>query len=142
MTTRRPTLDHENLDVYRLAIEFLALALEIVDSLPRGRRELRSQLERAAMSIPLNIAEGSGKTSPPDRARYYATARGSALECGAALDVCGLLRHISWIVPSTCLVESSRCSHECAGDVYEPVPEPVPAYEPVHEHPELITAVR
>lgn len=95
MTTRRPTLDHENLDVYRLAIEFLALALEIVDSLPRGRRELRSQLERAAMSIPLNIAEGSGKTSPPDRARYYATARGSALECGAALDVCGLLRHAS-----------------------------------------------
>ena len=89
MTTRRPTLDHENLDVYRLAIEFLALALEIVDSLPRGRRELRSQLERAAMSIPLNIAEGSGKTSPPDRARYYATARGSAL------DVCGLLRHAS-----------------------------------------------
>ena len=95
MTTERPLLDHENLDVYRVAVEFLALSLEVLDGLPRQRRELRSQLERAAMSIPLNIAEGTGKPSAGDRARYYATARGSALECGAALDVCALLRHAS-----------------------------------------------
>ena len=76
MTTERPLLDHENLDVYRVAVEFLALSLEVLDGLPRQRRELRSQLERAAMSIPLNIAEGTGKPSAADRARYYATARG------------------------------------------------------------------
>lgn len=93
MTTERPLLDHENLDVYRVAVEFLALALEVLDGLPRQRRELRSQLERAAMSIPLNIAEGTGKPSAADRARYYATARGSALECGEALDVCALVGH-------------------------------------------------
>jgi four helix bundle protein len=39
------------------------------------------------MSIPLNIAEGVGKPSPRDRARFHAIARGSALECAAIIDV-------------------------------------------------------
>jgi four helix bundle protein len=55
--------------------------------LPRGDGDLRDQLKRAAMSIPLNIAESCGKVSPPDRARFLAIARGSALECGAIVDV-------------------------------------------------------
>jgi four helix bundle protein len=84
---------HEKLDVYQLAIEFVAFALRLLDDIPRQRREVRSQLERAAMSVPLNIAEGCGKPSAADRARYLAIARGSALECGAVLDVCGLIGH-------------------------------------------------
>jgi four helix bundle protein len=39
------------------------------------------------MSIPLNIAEGSGKPTVADRARFHAIARGSAMECAALLDV-------------------------------------------------------
>ncbi len=53
-------LDHENLDVYHRSIEFLTLALRLVGRLPRGEREIRDQLKRAAMSVPLNIAEGRG----------------------------------------------------------------------------------
>ncbi len=86
-------LDHEKLDVYKLSLTFLAHALRILDGIPRQRRELRSQLERAAMSISLNIAEGCGKPTPADRARYHGIARGSALECGALLDVCGPMGH-------------------------------------------------
>ena len=93
MSQDTPLLDHEKLDVYRVAVEFFALALRILEVIPRQRRELRSQLERAAMSVPLNIAEGTGKPSQADRARYHAIARGSALECGALLDVCGLMGH-------------------------------------------------
>ncbi|MEO6871311.1 MAG: four helix bundle protein [Chthoniobacterales bacterium] len=40
----------------------------------------------ALPSVPLNIAEGTGKFTPPDRCRYYDTARGS-VECAACLDV-------------------------------------------------------
>ena len=77
MSTERRLLDHEKLDVYRLAIEFLTFALPILDALPRERRELRSQLERAAMSVPLNIAEGCAKPTPADRARYQGSLEGA-----------------------------------------------------------------
>ncbi|WP_157907121.1 four helix bundle protein [Sorangium cellulosum] len=85
--TDRPLLDHENLDAYRVAIEFLALSVQLLEEIPKERRELRLQLERAAMSLPLNIAEGAGKPSPADRARYHGIARGSAMECATLLDV-------------------------------------------------------
>jgi four helix bundle protein len=45
------------------------------------------QLDRASTSVPLNIAEGNAKYTTPDRCRYFDTARGSALECAACLDV-------------------------------------------------------
>jgi len=57
----------------------------MVRRLPRGHGELADQLRRASLSIPLNIAEGSGKEGR-DAARFYAIAHGSALECAAVLD--------------------------------------------------------
>jgi four helix bundle protein len=84
-------LDHERLDVYQRAIEFVALAYSIGARLPRGHAPLADQLGRAATSIPLNIAEGSGKPAGRERARFYGIARGSAMECGAILDVVAIL---------------------------------------------------
>jgi four helix bundle protein len=81
-------LDHEKLDVYQRSLELLTLVRQVLARLPRGERELREQLGRAARSIPANIAEGAGKPTAPDRARFHAIARGSAMECGAWLDVC------------------------------------------------------
>jgi four helix bundle protein len=80
-----PLLDFERLDVYRVALEFQALATSI--ALPPGRRELRDQLDRAALSIVLNTAEGAGRSSAADKGRFFAMARGSAMECAAVLDV-------------------------------------------------------
>ena len=42
--------------------------------------------------IVLSIAEATGKTSQSDHRRYFAIARGSALECAAALDACKILK--------------------------------------------------
>lgn len=81
-------LDHERLDVYSIALDFIVLANEIIESLPRGRSHLADQLTRASTSIVLNLAEGAGKLSKPDKRRYYLTARGSATESAALLDVC------------------------------------------------------
>lgn len=87
-------LDFERLDVYRCAIDFLHLATQLVGRLPRGESELKSQLRRASTSIPLNIAEGAGKPSAVDRARYHGIARGSAMECGALIEVCSVAGYI------------------------------------------------
>ena len=57
-----------------------------------GVRALADQLTRASTSIVLNLAEGAGKHSKPDKRRFYVTARGSATESAALLDVCLRLR--------------------------------------------------
>jgi four helix bundle protein len=101
-------LSHERLDVYQCAIRFLAAALRIAEQLPRGQGPLADQFRRAAMSIPLNIAEGSGRAhGSPDRTRFRSIARGSAMECGAILDVARVLVAVSeedWAQAKTLLV--------------------------------------
>ena len=82
-----PTLAHERLDVYKCAIGFLALSIKTIAVLPLGYAFLADQFKRAALSIPLNIAEGAGKPNgSADSKRSYNIARGSAMECGAILD--------------------------------------------------------
>ncbi len=83
--------DHEKLDVYVLAIDFVARANDVVEVLPRGRGYLADQIQRAALSVVLNIAEGAGEFSGDDKAAFYARARGSATESAAVLDVCAQL---------------------------------------------------
>jgi four helix bundle protein len=80
-------LSFQKLDVYRCAIEFVTFAMSIARCIPRGHADLRDQLRRAALSVPLNIAEGAGRISKADAARHFAIARGSAMECAAVLDV-------------------------------------------------------
>ena len=78
-------LDCERLDCYRVAVEFQVLAA----SIGSGRRvgALRDQLDRASVSIVLNIAEGAGRRTPADKAHFFTIARGSATECAAVLEL-------------------------------------------------------
>lgn len=87
--------DHEKLEVYHLAIEFAGRADELIERLPRGRGYLADQLQRAALSVVLNIAEGAGRFSPADKAAFYTRSRASATECAAVLDVCRQQKLIS-----------------------------------------------
>ena len=80
--------EHERLDVYKITIEFIAVADDIIEDLPRGRGYLSDQLQRAATSILLNLAEGAGEFASREKARLYRIARRSATECAAIFDVC------------------------------------------------------
>ena len=87
------TFGHEQLDVYRAAIEYVGWAFRIGERL-KGHRTAKDQLLRASQSVPLNIAEGNGKSTVGERRRFFEIARGSALECAAVqdvLEVCGAL---------------------------------------------------
>jgi four helix bundle protein len=79
-------LDHERLDVYQLARQFVREANSLLRHLPSGRADLADQLRRASLSLPLNIAEGAGEFAPREKARFYRIAKRSATECGAVLD--------------------------------------------------------
>ena len=80
-----PLFDAQRLDVYRVALEFQVLSATLLPR--RGQSALRDQLDRASASIVLCIAEGVGRSSRPDKARFYTIARGSATECAAIVDI-------------------------------------------------------
>ena len=84
-------LGHEKLDVYRLALHYVAWVVKLCPQLKGDNRHAKDQILRASQSIPLNIAEGNGKSTPADRRRFFEIARGSALECAAIQDVLEVL---------------------------------------------------
>ena len=80
--------DFERLEVYQLALEFLDRLIHLCRHLPTELRyPLSDQLIRAGLSISNNLAEGTGKRSCKEKARYYATAIDSARECISMLNV-------------------------------------------------------
>jgi len=74
--------------VYQDAKDLFALILKIVKKLPKEYRyELSSQIIRSALSVILNIAEGSGKESDKEINRYINISLGSLHETLACLDL-------------------------------------------------------
>lgn len=77
----------EDLNVYKLAISFANEIYRITKEWPKSETySLVDQLRRAAISISLNIAEGSGRTSK-DFGHFISLSRGSCYECIAILTI-------------------------------------------------------
>lgn len=92
-TNSSPRFGHERLDAYKVALEFIGLAQKLEKCLPRTKGQLGDQLARASEGIVLRIAEGAGAAwQSADQRRYFRSARGSAMECAAILDVCTIRR--------------------------------------------------
>lgn len=71
----------EKMEVWQLAIEFANAIYELTQQFPESERYgLISQLRRAAVSIPANIAEGSGRWSSRDNLRFIEISYGSLME--------------------------------------------------------------
>jgi four helix bundle protein len=77
---------HEKLTVYKRALEFATWSQQLIESVSK-KTSTRDHLERSGESIALNIAEGNGKFSRKDRARFFQIAHGSTLESAACLDL-------------------------------------------------------
>src|SRR4051812_562114 len=75
------TWDLKNLVAWQIAMEFAAEVHTATRTFPEDERfGLRQQLRRAAVSVPSNIAEGHGRTTAKDYARFIMIARGSLKE--------------------------------------------------------------
>lgn len=77
--------DFEKLEVYSKAKQFNGAVSSFLEHTEVSKNK-KDQLERAAFSIMLNIAEGSGRFTKPDKRNFYVIARGSAFECVAIFD--------------------------------------------------------
>jgi four helix bundle protein len=71
----------EDLEVWQLSKELVTKIYRITKDLPQDEIfGITSQIKRAALSIPANIAEGFGRFHYLDKAKFYLNARGSLLE--------------------------------------------------------------
>ena len=77
----------ENLQVYRKAVDFADEVTCAAETFPRGYHFLVDQLNRAALSISANIAEGNGRFTKADRRNFFTIARGSTHECIPLLEL-------------------------------------------------------
>ncbi len=80
----------ERLETWKLAVEFCNQVLEVTDDIPqRYQFSLGEQLRRAAISVPTNIAEGTGCDNPKESHYFYQIAKGSLYEVISLLVICG-----------------------------------------------------
>jgi four helix bundle protein len=77
----------ENLQVYQKAVDFADKIASHTENFPRGYYFLVDQLNRAALSIATNLAEGNGRFTKPDRKNFFTIARGSVQECVPLIEV-------------------------------------------------------
>jgi four helix bundle protein len=70
---------------YGVSVDFIRSLRPVVESLAVKDKGLADQLQRAATSVCLNLAEGSRRTKG-DQRRFYSYASGSAMEARAALE--------------------------------------------------------
>ena len=81
------TFQFEKLLVYQKALDFADEVCTTTEQFSRGYGFLVDQLNRAALSISANIAEGNGRFTKADRRNFFIIARGSVQECVPLLEL-------------------------------------------------------
>jgi four helix bundle protein len=82
-------LNHKKMDVWETSIVLVKLIYNITNNFPKSEIfGISSQLRRAAVSVPSNIAEGSSRKSSTDRKRFYEISRSSLVEIDTQLEIC------------------------------------------------------
>ena len=87
---------HEKLDVWKRAVDFVVEVYRATEDFPREERfGLTSQVRRAAISVPANIAEGAARRSSKEFAYFLSNAQGSASEVETELLIAFRLGYLS-----------------------------------------------
>ncbi len=86
---RRVHRPHKELDVWKVSMELCRDVYEVTRRFPADERYgLMSQLRRAAVSVPSNIAEGAARSTPAEFHQFLSIAQGSLAELDTQLDLC------------------------------------------------------
>ncbi len=87
---------HEKLDVWKRAVNFVVQVYKMTETFPRDERYgLTSQIRRAAVSIPANIAEGAARRSPREFRHFLSNAQGSVSELATELLIAQKLDYLN-----------------------------------------------
>ena len=88
--------EYKNLDAYKESKALVILVYALIKKFPREEQyALCDQLRRSVISVPSNIAEGSGRTSAKDQAHFFEMAFGSLMEVNCQIDIAHDLGYIT-----------------------------------------------
>ena len=80
--------EYKNLDVYKESKVLVEMIYILLEKFPKVETyALCDQLRRSVISVPSNIAEGSGRTSAKDQAHFFEIAYGSIMEVSCQMDI-------------------------------------------------------
>lgn len=89
-------LNHKKLTVYQYSIDLVKEIYTLTESFPTSENfGLTSQLRRASVSIPSNIAEGSARSSDAERKRFLQISRSSLVEVDTQIEIGLALNYLS-----------------------------------------------
>ena len=87
---------YRDLRVWQNAMDLVVSIYQETQGFPKEERYgLTSQMRRASVSIPSNIAEGKGRSTDRDRALFFCHARGSLLELETQILIAERLRYLT-----------------------------------------------
>lgn len=88
--------NYKNLAAYKESKDLVLLVYKLLKQFPREEQyALCDQLRRAVISVPSNLAEGSGRTSSKDQAHFFEMAYGSLMEVSCQIDIAHELGYVS-----------------------------------------------
>ena len=100
---------YKNLDLYKEAKILVMMVYKLLKQFPKEEQyALCDQLRRAVISIPSNVAEGSGRTSMKDQAHFIEIAFGSLMEVDCQIDIACDLEYITQENLSKICIQISR----------------------------------
>jgi len=80
----------ERLDVWRMSVDWANEIMELSERIPKNYQySLGEQLRRASLSVPTNIAEGTGRQGVKEKNHFYNIAKASVYEVISLLVMCG-----------------------------------------------------
>jgi four helix bundle protein len=105
----------EKVVVYQKSVTLTEAVCVMTRGFPRGYYFLADQLNRAALSIVTNLAEGNGRFTPADRRNFFGIARGSVQECVPLLEIAMRRQLVSPETHARLLAELEEISRMVSG---------------------------
>ena len=107
---------YRDLEVWQKAMDLAAAAYGLTESFPSHQQfGLRTQIQRAAVSVPSNIAEGHGRSSTREYLHHLAIARGSLMELETQVELAVRLRFAKDPVAEDVLKAAAECGRMLHG---------------------------
>lgn len=102
---------HKRLDAWQLAMELCKDVYDFCEKLPKNEQYgLSSQMKRAAVSIPSNIAEGAARSTKKEFSHFLSISQGSLSELDTQLELCCILEFTTRNIAHPILKKIQRIS--------------------------------